>query len=537
MQPRVLLVDDEPHVTEALKRVLREEAYDIRTASSARTALQILARETVDVVVSDERMPGMSGSEFLATVRRSYPNTVRILLTGHANLEAAVRAINEGEIYRFLTKPCKEADLTRAIEHALRRKEQEQVQILGALVRVGQEMISVLGTPVLLDRLCQLTTEVLDCDCSYTFLWQPKEDVYVPVSGHGDTPEQWEAIRVLKIPRAEVADLLAHLERAEVAQVVTSAHQDLLLAGLQMQCDVMVCLYLALRRGGEIFGIHLAGYHGRRQSFTPQQECIARGMAQIASMALENAQLVEKLERTNHLKEEFLATMSHEMRTPLSIIRGYNELLLESEFGPLTAEQADALGKVDKSSRALLELVNATLDLSRLEAGRLPVEIREIRLSELMSELEAETQELGEKPGLSFVWKVAPDLPLLRTDLLKLKVVIKNLICNAAKFTDQGSVTVDVHARNGGVEICVTDTGVGIAAEALPVIFEMFRQADSSLARRYGGVGLGLHIVRRLLELLGGTITVESEVGHGSTFRLWLPAGRGSVNKRVPSGK
>ncbi len=141
MQPRVLLVDDEPHVTEALKRVLREEAYDIRTASSARTALQILAREAVDVVVSDERMPGMSGSEFLATVRRSYPNTVRILLTGHANLEAAVRAINEGEIYRFLTKPCKEADLTRAIEHALRRKEQEQVQILGALVRVGQEMM------------------------------------------------------------------------------------------------------------------------------------------------------------------------------------------------------------------------------------------------------------------------------------------------------------------------------------------------------------------------------------------------------------
>src|SRR2546425_2358089 len=123
MQPRVLLVDDEPHVTEALKRVLREEAYDIRTASSARTALQILAREAVDVVVSDERMPGMSGSEFLATVRRSYPNTVRILLTGHASLEAAVRAINEGEVYRFLTKPCKEADLTRAIEHALQRKE------------------------------------------------------------------------------------------------------------------------------------------------------------------------------------------------------------------------------------------------------------------------------------------------------------------------------------------------------------------------------------------------------------------------------
>src|SRR5438552_15475780 len=128
--------------------------------------------------------------------------------------------------------------------------------MFGALVRVGSEMSAVLGTPVLLDRLCQLTTEVLDCDCSYTFLWQPKEDVYVPGSGHGDTAEQWEAIRVLKIPRAEVADLLARLERAEVAQVVTSAHQDLLLAGRQLQYDVMVRLCRVLRRGGEIFGIH-----------------------------------------------------------------------------------------------------------------------------------------------------------------------------------------------------------------------------------------------------------------------------------------
>ena len=123
MQPRVLFVDDEPHVTEALRRVLKKAPYEILTASSADEALQILAQVSVDVVVSDERMPGMAGSELLATVRHAYPDTVRIILTGHASLEAAVRAINEGEVYRFLTKPCNEGDLTLALEHALQRKE------------------------------------------------------------------------------------------------------------------------------------------------------------------------------------------------------------------------------------------------------------------------------------------------------------------------------------------------------------------------------------------------------------------------------
>ena len=123
MQPRVLFVDDEPHVIEALRRVLQKAPYEILTASSADEALHILAQVSVDVVVSDERMPGMAGSELLATVRHAYPDTVRIILTGHASLEAAVRAINEGEVYRFLTKPCNEGDLTLAIEHALQRKE------------------------------------------------------------------------------------------------------------------------------------------------------------------------------------------------------------------------------------------------------------------------------------------------------------------------------------------------------------------------------------------------------------------------------
>lgn len=123
MSHKILLVDDEPHVTEALKRVLRKEAYEVLTAQSAEEALGILARESVDVVISDEQMPGMCGSEFLALVYRKYPETARIILTGHANLEAALRAINQGQIYRFLTKPINEMELKVAIRQAIQHKE------------------------------------------------------------------------------------------------------------------------------------------------------------------------------------------------------------------------------------------------------------------------------------------------------------------------------------------------------------------------------------------------------------------------------
>lgn len=528
MKKRILFVDDEPSVLQGLQRMLRllHDEWEMTFAGSGAEALDLLTQSPFDVIVSDMRMPGMDGAELLAFVCRHYPDTGRIALTGHATLKAAVRAINEGEISRFLLKPCNEADLTLAVEHALRRKEQERTQFAATLARVGREMISSFDTSVLLDRLCQLTTEVLECERSHTFLWQPKEDAYIPAAGYGDTPEQWEALRVLKIPRPTVTSLLTHLQRDDVVQVGTATQQDLRPEALPMQYDNTACLYLALRRGDEIWGIHTAGYPSCGKLFTTQQERLARGMVQIASMALQNARLVSELEGANHLKEEFLATMSHELRTPLNIIIGYNDLLLEREFGPLTVKQAETLRQVMKSSRGLFDLISAMLDVGRLESRRLPVALQEVRIPELISEIEAETQELRKKPGLSFVWKAAPDLPLLRTDPLKLKVIIKNLISNAVKFTDQGSVTVDVHTLDSGVEICVADTGSGIAQETLPIIFEPFRQGDGSMTRCHDGAGLGLYVVQRLLELLGGTITVESEVGHGSAFSVRIPTNR-----------
>ena len=226
------------------------------------------------------------------------------------------------------------------------------------------------------------------------------------------------------------------------------------------------------------------------------------------------------------MKYDFVATMSHELRTPLNVIMGYSDLLLEGTFGTLRLDQGDAVRRVSRSGRQLLELINTTLDFGRLEAGHLALQLYEVRLAELVRELDVETRELQQKPGVSFEWQLPARLPVISTDPLKLKVVLKNLIGNAMKFTEAGSVTVCLKARERGVEIAVADTGIGIAPEVRPIIFEPFRQADSSTTRRHAGVGLGLYIVERLVDLLDGTIAVESELGHGSTFRVWLPAKR-----------
>jgi signal transduction histidine kinase len=245
--------------------------------------------------------------------------------------------------------------------------------------------------------------------------------------------------------------------------------------------------------------------------------------AKVAERTRELQRLCYESQVASRVKSEFLSTISHELRTPLVAILGYTELILDGELGPPPSPQAAVLRRVHKRGRELLDLINATLDVSRLEAGPVSLAVRAVDLPAFMASLRAEVEAPGETDHVSLEWGPIPSLPAFHTDAVKLEVVLKSLIRNALKFTERGSVRVGAQPAGEGIEIYVSDTGIGIAAEILPIIFEPFRQGDGTDTRRHGGAGLGLYLVRRLVDLLGGRVTVDSHVEQGSTFRVWLP--------------
>jgi signal transduction histidine kinase len=406
--------------------------------------------------------------------------------------------------------------------HAQTVELQRDAQITAALARFSRLMLAELDGPGLLERMCALTAELLECDACTMLLWQRDDDTFAPVAMHGSTEEETAMARVMRVPRSVMSVLLARFAQDDVAQVGTIP-EDFVTTAQREQLGVSVQLCMAVRRGDEIVGVQAAMARRRTEPFTPVQWGIARGIAQLSSLFLAHARVVSELERASRLKSEFVATMSHELRTPLNVIIGYTDLLLDAMFGDVNVEQAQTLRLIEKNAQSLLELINATLDLSRLESGHEPLDLVMVRVADIVSTVDLETRSLQQKPGVEFRWDVAGALPTMWTDPLKLKVILKNLIGNAMKFTAVGAVRVTVRGANGGLELQVSDTGIGMAPDIQEIIFEPFRQGDGSTTRRYGGVGLGLYIVRRLVDLLGGTIAVDSEVGRGSTFRVWLP--------------
>lgn len=221
---------------------------------------------------------------------------------------------------------------------------------------------------------------------------------------------------------------------------------------------------------------------------------------------------------------DFISIVSHEFRTPLSLIMGYTEMVHEELMGKITSEQRKCLERVMKASDELLALVNNVLQAGRLESGCVEISKREVRLSDLLGELRAELPKPQAKE-LEFVWDIPEDLPCVNTDADHLKGILQQLIGNALKFTEQGHVTVSSRSllEAGKVEISVRDSGIGIAEHVLPALFEKYRQLDSSATRTYDGIGLGLYVARKLTDLLGGELKVTSRPAMGSTFTVVLP--------------
>jgi signal transduction histidine kinase len=215
--------------------------------------------------------------------------------------------------------------------------------------------------------------------------------------------------------------------------------------------------------------------------------------------------------------------MSHELRTPLNAILGYTELILDNIYGEVSEKVRDVLACLEKSGRHLLVLINDILDLSKIEAGQLALSLSEYSMTDLVQTVLTGVQSLAAEKRLSLKTTVAPDLPLGHGDERRLNQVLLNLVGNAIKFTEAGEILVEVKALDRAFLVTVSDTGPGVLRSDQAKIFEEFHQADSSSTRKKGGTGLGLSISKRIVEMHGGRIWVESSPGKGSTFSFTIP--------------
>ncbi len=230
------------------------------------------------------------------------------------------------------------------------------------------------------------------------------------------------------------------------------------------------------------------------------------------------------LEAANRHKSEFLANMSHELRTPLNAIIGFSEILKERMFGDLNDKQLEYVTDINASGHHLLSLINDILDLSKIEAGRLELVIEEFRLQDTLVASMSMVRERAARNGVRLGTTLEPGVETIRGDERKIRQVLLNLLSNAVKFTGQGGeVTVRASRAEGGTRIAVADTGIGIAPEDQQVIFEAFRQVGTDYTRKREGTGLGLSLARRLVEAHGGSISVSSQPGKGSTFSFFIP--------------
>jgi signal transduction histidine kinase len=277
------------------------------------------------------------------------------------------------------------------------------------------------------------------------------------------------------------------------------------------------------------------------EAFTPRRIQLLETFAAQAVIAIENVRLFteiqeksRQLEVASQHKSQFLANMSHELRTPLNAILGYTEMMVDGLYGNLPDKAQGALERVQSNGKHLLGLINDVLDLSKIEAGQLALAIEDYSVPDMVSTVMSATESLAKTKGIALVSELPQGLPRGHGDARRLTQVLLNLVGNAIKFTDEGKVEIRARQQGDRFKISVIDTGPGIAKADQGKIFEEFQQVDNTSTRKKGGTGLGLSISRKIVELHGGYITVESDVGKGSNFKMTIPINAAPIKADSP---
>jgi len=432
--------------------------------------------------------------------------------------QAAI-AIYHAQLFEEIGRSKKELESTNQyLEKSLRQ--------LGGLYTALTPINPAASMPELMGGIIERLMSATGADAALIRVWN-KEDGTLPTIGHRGFSDDYLKRVETAPPGGALEWVIKHSEPIITPDIASDPR---LKGKIQLQLGLRSCAMLPLNVHGEVRGIlHVAS----RKSgyFNEEQKDHLAAIARQMSIALENRELFyslkssrDKLDKANRAKDEFLAMISHELRTPLNVIMGYTGLVREGMFGALNPQQDDALKKVAIQSNDLLSIVSNLLRATQIGSGEIKAERARTDLGQLLDEIK-NGYDLPLNNELTLNWDFPSDLPIVETDSEKLKHTLVNLIHNAIKFTEKGSVTIAARhlPKSKTLRFTVADTGPGIAKESLPIIFDMFHQVDSSNTRAHGGLGLGLYIVKKYTELLGGKIKVKSAPGRGSVFRVALP--------------
>jgi signal transduction histidine kinase/CheY-like chemotaxis protein len=436
-------------------------------------------------------------------------------------------------------------------ETALQRKVVETT----TLYDIGQEITAQVALEPTLRLIVERTRDLLQAETSLLALRQDESEEFLLQAYSGIAPQSFAGLRI-RPGEGLVGRVVVSGQPIMVGDYLQE-YRDSPFLEMMQESGFRSAVAVPLKARGAVIGV-LYVYSRALQRFRDEDRQLLSALADQAAIAIENAKLYQQVrqhadelearvrERTQELEEanrqlesasrhksEFLANMSHELRTPMNAIIGFTRLVMRRAKDILPPREYDNLGKILISADHLLTLINDILDLSKIEAGRMEVHSSSFALEPLVDLCLRTVEPLVKSDGLRLMKEIEPGLSLLFTDQDKLKQIVVNLLSNAVKFTEEGTITVTARQRHGQVAIAVRDSGIGIPADKLELIFEEFRQVDSSTTRRYSGTGLGLSISRHLARLLGGDIRVESGVGVGSTFTVTIPlryqAGRPAV--------
>ncbi|MGB7831639.1 MAG: ATP-binding protein, partial [Xanthobacteraceae bacterium] len=437
----------------------------------------------------------------------------------------------EGLADQFNDMAGKLQDSYADMENKVETRTQELAQSVGelrALGEVSQAVNSTIDLETVLNTIVTKAAQLAGTEAGAIYVYDEAQNEFRLRATYGMSEELITAMQDQHASISEaVSDLTAAREPNQVADLLDqpSAPVNAIMIKAGYRARLLVPL---LAPDGPVGALVVR----RREpgEFPKSTVDLLRTFAAQSVLAIQNARLFseigqksQQLEVASQHKSQFLANMSHELRTPLNAVLGYTELILDSIYGEVPEKARTTLERIQSNGRHLLGLINDVLDLSKIEAGQLTLSLADYSIKGVVHNVYGAVESLATSKNLALKVELPKDLPPAHGDERRLTQVLLNLVGNAIKFTDTGEVAIRTSVANGSYTVAVHDTGLGIAEQDQGKIFEEFQQADSSITKQKGGTGLGLAIAKRIIEMHGGRLWVESELGHGSTFAFTVP--------------